>query len=348
MSTLPLSGVNSRFFSVIPLSRFSLEKSRFFCVFRVWKKIDDITLCCVNASYCRCWLRNRQGDVCRDRVRDMIIAKLNLPVAVSRGLVHYCRWRRVWVGSEEDVRRFRDGEEVLVRANQDDQIIKGALAFSSEFLVLMFTHVAVLRLADRVPDNLFLREEFADYQVSADLPSHTGRLDTFWGEMGNLVEAGEPRFPHLSRLMTTLLVVPAGNASSERVFSQVRKIATNFRSELGRDTLCALLSVKWNVDDSATSFTCSAKLVRSAKSATYRYNQGHWFWNCEFRNSTRSPCDRAMYLFVKCCVFCLFVKPRRARDKGDIRGYRSSGKIRVASRRCTTVPVVPPGGVKKY
>ena len=57
------------------------------------------------------------------------------------------------------------------------------------------------------------------------------------GEMGKLVEAGELRFPHLSRLMTTLLVVPAGNASSERVFSQVRKIATNFRSELGRDTL---------------------------------------------------------------------------------------------------------------
>ena len=107
----------------------------------------------------------------------------------------------------------------------------------------MFTPIAVLRLADRVPDNLFpadnhnkLREEFADYQVSADLPSHTGRLDTFWGEMGKLVEAGEPRFPHLSRLMTTLLVVglPAGNAS-ERVFSHVRNIATNFRSELGRD-----------------------------------------------------------------------------------------------------------------
>ena len=61
------------------------------------------------------------------------------------------------------------------------------------------------------------------------------------GEMGKLMEAGEPRFPHLSRLMTTLLVVPAGNASSERVFSQVRKIATNFRSEL-----CALFNVKWN------------------------------------------------------------------------------------------------------
>ena len=147
----------------------------------------------------------------------------------------------------------------------------------------MFKHVAVLRLADRVPANLFpadnrnkLREEFADYQVSADLPSHTGWLDTFWGEMGKLMETGEPRFPLLSWLMTTLLVVPAGNASSERVFSQVRKIATNF----GRDMLCALLSVRWNVDD------------RQQAS-----RGGHWFWNCEFRNSnTRSPFDR----FVPC------------------------------------------------
>ena len=37
VSTLPLSGVNSRFFSAIPLSRFSLKMSRLFCVFRVGK-----------------------------------------------------------------------------------------------------------------------------------------------------------------------------------------------------------------------------------------------------------------------------------------------------------------------
>ena len=37
MSTLPLSGINSRFFSAIPLSRFSLKMSRFFCVFGVGK-----------------------------------------------------------------------------------------------------------------------------------------------------------------------------------------------------------------------------------------------------------------------------------------------------------------------
>ena len=168
MSTLPLSGVNSRFFSVIPLSRFSLKKYRFFAYFEFEKNRRYNYLYCVNVTY------------------------LN--------------------------------PECLCYVN--------------------------------------------------------GRLDTFWGELGKLMEAGEPRFPHLSRLMTTLLVVPAGNASSEIVCSHVRKIATNFRSEL-----CALLSVKWNVDDSATSCTCSAKLIRSAKSATYSYNQGHRFWNCEFRIS---------------------------------------------------------------
>ena len=36
-------------------------------------------------------------------------------------------------------------------------------------------------------------------------------------------------------------------------------------SSLKKCTLCALLSVKWNSDDSATSFQCSAKLIRSAK-----------------------------------------------------------------------------------
>ena len=67
-------------------------------------------------------------------------------------------------------------------------------------------------------------------------------------------------------------------------------------------------------DDSATAFQYSAKLIRSAK-------------------LSNSVC------------FGLFV-PRRARVK-DIPDYRSSGNIGVlASRRCTTVPVAPPGGEK--
>ena len=78
---------------------------------------------------------------------------------------------------------------------------------------------------------------------------------------------------------------------------------------------CALLSVKWNSDDSATTFQYSAKLIRSAK----------------------------------LCVFCLFLlSPGRVAPGITITtGYRSSGKkIRVASRRSTTVPVASSGGGK--
>ena len=51
------------------------------------------------------------------------------------------------------------------------------------------------------------------------------------------------------------------------------------------------------------------------------------------------------------CVFYLFVQLRlgpchiRAGIKISA-GYRSLGKIRAASRRCTAVPVAPPGGEK--
>ena len=49
---------------------------------------------------------------------------------------------------------------------------------------------------------------------------------------------------------------------------------------------------------------------------------------------------------VNKCVFCLRLSQRRVRDR--IPGYRSSGKIRVASRRCNTVPLAPPSGEKMY
>ena len=42
---------------------------------------------------------------------------------------------------------------------------------------------------------------------------------------------------------------------------------------------CVQILSWWNSHDSATSFQCSAKQIRSAETATYRYNEGHqWFW----------------------------------------------------------------------
>ena len=76
------------------------------------------------------------------------------------------------------------------------------------------------------------------------------RVDTFWAEMGRKKTfVGAVRFPLLTRVMTKLSVIAhSNNADSERVFSMVRKVDTDSRSQLGNDTLRALLSCKINTD----------------------------------------------------------------------------------------------------
>ena len=71
--------------------------------------------------------------------------------------------------------------------------------------------------------------------------------------------------------------------------------------------LCALLSVKWNSDDSATSLQCSAKLIRSAKSATLSLQPGTCLKLCRpiFRN-TRAQFDRACHVSV-CKRLCFLL-----------------------------------------
>ena len=93
--------------------------------------------------------------------------------------------------------------------------------------------------------------EFQDYQLSAEreLPAFNSdtRTNSFWAEMGKVKTfTGERRFPLLGRLMTILSVIAHSNADSERVFSMCRKIDTDARSQLGNDTLRALLSCKIN------------------------------------------------------------------------------------------------------
>ncbi|KAK2166898.1 hypothetical protein NP493_1299g00004 [Ridgeia piscesae] len=96
--------------------------------------------------------------------------------------------------------------------------------------------------------------EFQDYQLSADdeLPLYTAdsRVDTFWADMAKKKTfAGAMRFTHLAHLITTLSVIAHSNAHSERVFSMCHKINTDARSQLGNDTLRALLSCKINMGE---------------------------------------------------------------------------------------------------
>ena len=124
-----------------------------------------------------------------------------------------------------------------------------------------------------------LQDEFSDYQLTSldELPLCTSPvtdIGTFWGEMSKLhdIFLNKPRFFVLSKLAKTLLVLPNSNADSERAFSLVKKIATEFRADLNKDTLCALLSCKMNTHLHCYELKPSAVLIKNAKSATMEYN----------------------------------------------------------------------------
>ena len=81
------------------------------------------------------------------------------------------------------------------------------------------------------------------------------------------------RFNVLSKLAKALLVLPNSNADCERAFSIVKKIHTEFRSELKNDTLCSLLSCKFNQNHHCYEYAPSAEVLQSAKNATVQYNK---------------------------------------------------------------------------
>ncbi|XP_047210415.1 uncharacterized protein LOC124860864 [Girardinichthys multiradiatus] len=114
-----------------------------------------------------------------------------------------------------------------------------------------------------------LREELIDYQVtdSKHLPQED-KTDRFWGLVGKDV-----RFSELPRLMKALLCILHSTASSERVFSMVRKIVTENRMSLDNSTVCALLSCKINHSGPGHKYTPSKRVLKDAKAATNLYNK---------------------------------------------------------------------------
>ena len=94
-----------------------------------------------------------------------------------------------------------------------------------------------------------LEEEILDYKLApkADLPSielseassSVGvELCSYWEEIERVKTLdGRPRFPHLTSLAKCVLSLPVSNADTERVFSNVRKIVTDYQTEM-EQSLC--------------------------------------------------------------------------------------------------------------
>lgn len=155
------------------------------------------------------------------------------------------------------------------------------------------TGATVLRLARRFPAALTpdkfdcLEEEVLDYVLASsaviptvhkddDKPTKSEELCKYWQEVGNMKTLqGDDRFPSLFLLAKCLLSLPVSNADTERVFSIVRKIITDYRTEMEQSTLCALLSCKMNCDCPCYELDTPKELLRAAKVATMEYNRAH-------------------------------------------------------------------------
>lgn len=143
---------------------------------------------------------------------------------------------------------------------------------------------AVVRLANELPQLELsekldqLKTEAIDYQMadSKDLPAATD-TDLFWAEMHNVkgLSSVSPIYDNLLLLVRALLSIPASNADSERCFSMIRKIDSEERSQLCRQTIASLLALKLNIDEECYNYDPQQELLTLNKSRVRKYNNDH-------------------------------------------------------------------------
>ena len=77
-------------------------------------------------------------------------------------------------------------------------------------------------------------------------PEENCDATSFWLKVHSQISPiGSPKYTNLSALALHLLAIPTSNADSERVFSLVRRIKTDFHSSLSPETVSALYYRKW-------------------------------------------------------------------------------------------------------
>ena len=124
-----------------------------------------------------------------------------------------------------------------------------------------------------------LEEEVLDYKLSppSAIPSvrrepgkPTKSAELCWQEIGRMKTCGTPRFPNCTRLAKSL---PISNADTERVFSIVRKIVTDYFTEMNKSMLCALVSCNLNSNSNCYDLETPKELLKRAKVATVENNR---------------------------------------------------------------------------
>lgn len=112
-----------------------------------------------------------------------------------------------------------------------------------------------------------LQLEWLEFAVDDDV-LQDAKPEVFWAN-------SEAAYPILSSVMHILMCLPHSNASSERVFSMLRKIHTDGRANLCNETIRSLMSIKINEVACCHGIQFSKPLRSAMKRATRDHNMGY-------------------------------------------------------------------------
>lgn len=138
----------------------------------------------------------------------------------------------------------------------------------SQMLLLASNLPQIIREEDKAQ----LREEFMDYCTSELPPDFTpvssNEIDLYWHRIGQVEDmAGKLRYPLLTRLAKSVLIIPHGNADVERIFSHMGLNKTKTRNSLGLDTLTALLQLQCNNKEPCFTFKPTNAMLSKCRNA---------------------------------------------------------------------------------
>ena len=153
--------------------------------------------------------------------------------------------------------KFPLTEQWLIHAEVVDINQRRAASFAS---VKYFIEKLSLECDVDLVEHQFLR-----YQVDT-VNVKSVRIDEKWFEL-------KDRYPLLSEIMLAVLTIPQGNADSERVFSAVRHVDTDFRQRMSNELMDALMVVKRHLvvrQEVCHNHKFTNEFLSRAKSATYQ------------------------------------------------------------------------------
>ena len=140
----------------------------------------------------------------------------------------------------------------------------------------------MLQVAEGLLENIddeeleLIIDEWRDYQAAKlDLPKGDDMIvDLWWSNFLKTKDySGNLKYPHLSKLIKILLILPYNQAPVERVISMVNKIDTKFRPTISNKSLNSLLTCKINNDNECFMTEISGGLLQVTRSACTKYRK---------------------------------------------------------------------------